>query len=187
MTRRRTVVAMMLLIFAVAACKKEGGAAGAPGASSLSKYPGTEEGAKQLLPEIRGSDAKAMTLALRPTSADYKAVFTDDVAGKLEEAYAKLWSDPNAVIGADPANTELALWKATSEELQQWTGEASANFPGGYKRVAAKLKPGLVVYRWKYVKPGETAGMAYDGLIHVNGRWSWYPKPWRMMGGDGGE
>lgn len=28
-------------------------------------------------------------------------------------------------------------------------------------------------------------GMAYDGLIYVNGHWAWFPKPWRVLGGDG--
>lgn len=181
---RRPVILMVLLLLSFAACKKEGGAGAPGGASATSKYPGTEDGARQLLTDIRSGDAKAMTQALRPASADFKAVFADDVVAQVEAAYDKLWSDPNAVIGADPANTELKLWKATTEELQAWGGEAAANFPGGYQRAAAKLKPGLVVYRWKYVKPGESAGMAFDGLIHVNGHWTWYPKPWRVLGGE---
>jgi hypothetical protein len=46
------------------------------------------------------------------------------------------------------------------------------------KRVAEHLKPGLTLYRFKFVKPGETVGMAYDGLVHVNGHWVMLPKPW---------
>ena len=45
-------------------------------------------------------------------------------------------------------------------------------FPGGYKRVADKFKPGLTVYRWKYVKPGEKLGMSFDGLVYVNNHWA---------------
>jgi hypothetical protein len=89
------------------------------------------------------------------------------------------------VIGASPANTELALFKATTDELQQ--GAAAANeFPGGYKRIADKFKPGLTIYRWKYVKPGEKLGMAFDGLVNVNGHWVWFPKSWRILGAGGG-
>jgi len=168
------------LALTVVGCKKEGGAA------ATSKYPGTEEGAKQLLTDVRVSpDAKAMTLALKPTSDDYKAVFVDAAAAKAEAGYEKLWSDPKAVIGASPANTELLLSKATTDDLQKWTSDAEANFPGGYKKVADKLAPGLTVYRWKYAKPGEKLGMAYDGLIFVNGHWAWFPKPWRVLGADG--
>lgn len=175
---RRSAWLLVLVVAFAAACKKEGGSA------ALSKYPGTEEGARQLLTDLRTGDAKAMTAALKPTSADYKAVFTDDVAAKAEEGYGKLWSDPKVAIGADPANTELLLSKATSDDLKQWTPQAEADFPGGYKRVGDKLKPGLTFYRWKYAKPGEKLGMAFDGLVHVNGRWAWFPKPWRVVGGE---
>lgn len=179
----RHTMSVLILLVALVGCKKEPGATGAP-----SKYAGTEEGARQLLTEIRSGDAKAMTQALRPGSADYKAVFVEDAAAEAEAGYEKLWSDPRAVISADPANSELLLSKATSEELQQWSGAAASDFPGGYRRIAAKLKPGLVVYRWKYVKPGETSGMSYDGLIFVGERWLWFPKPWRVLAsaGEGG-
>jgi hypothetical protein len=176
---RRSLVVLVVLAFVAVACKKEGG-----GGEAVAKYPGTEEGAKQLLTDIRTGDAAAMTKALKPTSADYKAVFEGDAAAKAEAAYEKLWSDPKAVIGAKPENTELLLSKATTDDLKKWTAEAEASFPGGYKRVAEKLKPGLTVYRWKYTKPGEKLGMSFDGLIHVNGRWAWFPKPWRAVGGD---
>jgi hypothetical protein len=169
------VFVVVALALAVAACKK-GGAA--------TSVPGSEEGVRLLLTDIRTSnDARAMTLSLRPTSADYRAVFVDDAAAKAEAAYEKLWNDPKAVITASPASTELVLFKATTEELQKWTGAAESDFPGGYKRVADRFKPGITVYRWKYVKPGEQLGMAYDGLIYVNGHWAWFPKPWRALAG----
>lgn len=176
---RRSVFVVIALTFAVVGCKKSGGG------GALSKYAGTEEGAKQLLTDIRTSrDARAMTLALKPASADYRAVFVDDAAAKAEASYDKLWSDPKAVIAADPANTELVLFKATTDELQKWAPSAEAEFPGGYKRIANRYKPGLTVYRWKYVKPGEKLGMAYDGLIYVHDHWAWFPKPWRALGGE---
>lgn len=179
---RRSLLVFVALAFAVVACKKEGGGA------ATSKYPGTEEGARQLLTDLRtSSDAKGMTLALKPSSDDYKAVFVGDAAAKAEAGYEKLWSDPKAVIAASPANTELLLSKATTDDLQKWTSEAEANFPGGYKRVADKFKPGLTVYRWKYAKPGEKLGMAFDGLVFVNNHWAWFPKPWRVLGGEGGD
>ena len=179
---RRCLFVFVALSFAVMACKKGGG-----GGAELSKYAGTEEGAKQLLTDIRVSnDAKAMTLALKPSSADYKAVFVDDTAAKAEAGYDKLWSDPKAVISAAPENTELTLSKVTTDDLQKWTPQAEADFPGGYKRVADKFKPGLTVYRWKYVKPGEKLGMSFDGLVYVNNHWAWFPKPWRVLSGNGG-
>jgi hypothetical protein len=171
MITRRWFLAALLV---VAACKK--------GGADLSKYPGTEEGAKQLLTDIRSGDAAAMTKSLRPTSADYKAVFTDEFADKAEKGYDQLWSDAKTVIAADPANTELKLSGATTDDIAKWTPQVEADFPGGYKKVASFFKPGLTVYRWKYTKPGEPLGMAYDGLVYVNGHWAWFPKPWRIKG-----
>lgn len=147
--------------------------------SSSSKYPGTAEGAKAMLTDVRTSpDARAMTMSLRPTTKDYQAVFAPELADKAEKTNDKLWADPKAVISADPANTELVIFSATSEELKSGAGAAS-DFPGGYRKVAEKLQPGLTWYRWKYTKPGSTLGMAYDGLVFVNGHWAWFPKPWR--------
>jgi hypothetical protein len=149
-------------------------------------FAGTEEGARQLLSDIRTGDARAKTQALKPTSADYKAVFSDDEVANAEAGYAKVWGDPNVVMSAEPEQTELRLWKATSEELQQGASAARA-FPGGYKQLVGKLKPGLTLYSWKYVKPGATAGMAYDGLVFVNDHWAWFPKPYRAIRGRLGE
>ena len=32
-----------------------------------------------------------------------------------------------------------------------------------------------------FVEPGESLGLAFDGLIFVNGRWVLMPKPWRVL------
>ena len=48
--------------------------------------------------------------------------------------------------------------------------------------MAAQIKPGLKVYRFKFVEPGEDLGMAFDGLVNVNGHWRIFPKPWRVAG-----
>jgi len=176
MTRRFILLALAGI--ALAACHKKG-------SDATSKYPGTEDGAKQMLTDLRtSSDAAGMTKALQPTSADYKAVFTDDFAAKAEKGYAELWNDPKTVITADAANTELKLSKATTDDIKAWTPAVEADFPGGYQKVKDDFKPGLTVYRWKYTKPGETLGMAYDGLIYVNNHWAWFPKPWRLARGE---
>ena len=178
---RRTILLAALAAIALTACSKKGG-----GSEALSKYPGTEDGAKQLVTDIAASsDAAGMTKALKPTSADYKAVFTDDFASKAEKGYEELWNDPKAVITrGDAGNTELKLSKATTDDIKAWTHDVEMDFPGGYQKVGQYFKPGLTVYRWKYVKPGETLGMAYDGLIYVNSHWAWFPKPWHIARGE---
>ena len=79
---------------------------------------------------------------------------------------------------ASVSNTNEIHWDRFS---QQWNLDAAFhhNFPS---YLVGKLKPGVVLYRWKFVKPGSTIGMAYDGLAHVNGHWVFIPKPWRDAG-----
>ena len=155
-------------------------AATASAPSSVGKYPGTDAGVRQLLTDMRTGDAKALAAMLKPNANDYEAVFSKEFATKAAKAYEALWGAASAVTPADPANTVLKFTKATRDDLVQWTPQVAADFPGGYKKVASFFKPGIVVYRWKYSKPGESLGMAYDGLVFVNGHWAWFPKPWKV-------
>jgi hypothetical protein len=121
----------------------------------------------------------ALSAGLKPQRKDYDAVFTADVAERVATKYEALWGSA-PVFAPNEGQTELLVRKATTEELQAWTGDAN-EFPGGYKKAAPKLKPGLVFHAFKFVKPGETTGMAYDGLVLVDGRWRIFPKPWRVL------
>lgn len=145
--------------------------------------PGTEAEATKLLQEFLkpGADPKTLSKQLRPTPADYAAVFEADVAKTVEAVYAPAWEAGQLVVAPKPGQTEVKVFSATSEEMKAGTGSA-ADFPGGWKQVAPKLKPGLTIYRFKFVEPGKDLGMAFDGLIHVNGHWRIFPKPWRALG-----
>lgn len=144
--------------------------------------PGTEEGAKQLLEAFLKPDADhaALSKALRPTSADYAAVYGKEMGEKLEKMYAAPWDAGQLVVKPNEGQTELKLFKATSEELKSGA-ENAKEFPGGYKKVAESLQGGQTLYRFKFVKPGADSGMAFDGLVHVNGHWVIMPKPWRAL------
>lgn len=162
-----------LFALAIAACSKAGAAS----------QPGTEAGARALLAEFLkpGTDRAALTKALKPSHADYTAVFSGDDADKAEKAYSALWDSKDAVFEPKEGQTELKLFSATSEELKAHA-PAAREFPGGWAKVTDSLKPGLTFYRWKFVRPGEDLGMAFDGLVHVNGHWAVFPKPWRALG-----
>ena len=153
------------------------------GSTAASTHPATEAGAKALLAEFvkPGADHAALSKNLRPTAEDYKAVFEPDLAAKAESVYGPAWEAGQLVVAPKEGQTEVKVFSATSEELKSWSGGA-AEFPGGYKDVAAQIKPGLKVYRFKFVEPGQDLGMAYDGLVNVNGHWRIFPKPWRVAG-----
>lgn len=145
-------------------------------------HPGTPEGAKALLQEFvkPGADCAALSRALRPNKEDYAAVFAGDMATQAEAGYEPAWNDGKIVIRPKETQTEVKVWSATTEEIKNGAGNAP-EFPGGYQRVAPHLKDGLTLYRFTFVEPGQEYGMAYDGLVYVNGRWAIFPKPWRVM------
>jgi hypothetical protein len=149
---------------------------------NAAEFPGTEAGATSLLKEFvkPGADHAALSKQLRPTTADYAAVFEADVSAKVESLYAPAWDAGQMVVAPKAGQSEIKIFSATSDELKSWTG-AAAEFPGGWKQAAPKLKPGLKIYRFKFVEPGQDLGMAFDGLIHINGQWRIFPKPWRAM------
>ena len=148
------------------------------------KFPATDAGAQAMLAEFLkpGADVKALSLSLRPTKADYEAVFEKPFAARLEEMYDAPWKSGKIVIAAKPGQTQVLLRKVASTDVRKWSNQASDVLPGGYQRIASDFKPGQTIYAFKFVKPGETLGMAYDGLVHVNGQWRIFPKAWRAKG-----
>lgn len=161
------------------------GAMGGGGGQSTAKFPGTKDGAKALLQEFLkpDTDKKKLTMELRPTKEDYRAFYADEsTAARAETFYDKLWSSGDAVVAPKEGQTELKLFSATTEDLKNSKGEAS-EFPGGFTSLAEtdNLKPNQTFYAFKFVKPGESLGMAFEGLTYVNGHWRLFPKPWRFM------
>lgn len=125
------------------------------------------------------ADFKKLTADLKPTSADYAAYFDTSVAAEAEKNYDTLWNNSPA-FQPQAGQTELLLYKATTEEIKNKTGEG-ADFPGGYADVIDKIKPNQTIYHFKFVKPGETLGMAFDGLVYINSHWVLFPKPWKTI------
>jgi len=145
-------------------------------------FPGTLEGATKLVLQFTDPDINkaALTRLLRPKGKDYKSVFQGKAAKQAYEGYLSPWDQGKIVIRPKPGQDKVLLWSATTAELQQGTGDAPV-FPGGYQRVAPHLKKGLTFYRFKFVRPGDELGYAWEGLVYVNGHWVIFPKPWRVI------
>lgn len=151
--------------------------------ATTTKFPGTRDGAQALLGEFLKADTnkKNLTMELKPTKEDYRAFYIDEeTAAKAEAFYEKMWSSADTAVAPKEGQTELRLAMATTEQLKNYEGDFS-EFPTAMISAADHyLKPNLTLYAFKFVKPGETTGMAYEGLTHVNGRWRLFPKPWRF-------
>ena len=145
-------------------------------------YPPTAEGAKALLQEFvkPGADWAALSKPLQPTTSDYATVFEAQTAAKVQAVYDPAWKAGQIVIKPNPGQTEVLLDGVPTAEVRAWTPKAANILPGGWAKMQGEIKEGLTIYRFKFVEPGKTIGMAYDGLIHVNGQWRVFPKAWRV-------
>ncbi len=143
--------------------------------------PGSEEDARALLSRFLdpATDRVALTASLLPSPEDIRAVYDEPLASGLIAAYEGRLV-PGVEIGPGEGQSTLLTWAASTGELRAG-GDAMRYFPMGYRDVAQYMKPGLTMLRFKFVRPGESSGMAYDGLVWVNGRWVWIPKPWRGL------
>ncbi|MEU4243420.1 hypothetical protein [Actinoplanes sp. NPDC026619] len=97
---------------------------------------------------------------LRPRDGDYAKVFRPAACERARERYERLWSGPIDFRHPDPeARVEIDVVRA---------GES------------ATLVPGRAWASWRYVVPGQTAGLSYDGLVWCDDHWAWFPKPHRL-------
>jgi hypothetical protein len=116
---------------------------------------------------------------LRPQAGDFARVFKADAVNRATEGYNVMWNAPPPSFGK-AGQTEVLTWACDTESLAN-ENEFSDAFPGGYRKIAHLLQPGLVWVAFKFVEPGRTTGMSYDGLVRIGERWAWFPKPFRFL------
>ncbi|HGG04955.1 MAG TPA: hypothetical protein ENK28_05800 [Aliiroseovarius sp.] len=140
-----------------------------------------EDSARALLMKFLDpkADRAAMTAELKPSEADVRAVYKDPLATRLVEAYDSMFQ-PGVAIGPNKGQTDLLLVVTTTSDLIRGA-DVLGSFPGGYSKVTRFLNPDIPIARFKFVKPGEDIGMAFDGLVFVNDHWVLMPKPWRLV------
>lgn len=125
----------------------------------------------------RAAERAEMTALLRPQDADYERVFIDKVVPLARAAYGTLWTSVPPISGR-AGHAVVFAWVCMSE---QFGTPAASRFPGGYARIAPALRPGVPWFCWKFVAPGRTLGVSYDGLVRLDDRWLWFPKPWKVL------
>jgi hypothetical protein len=140
------------------------------------------EQAIPVLAALVGPDGPARVAALRPQPADYARVFTQEVAARAQVAYEALWVRPPEIDRLDVGQLKLQVDAAPAGMLRE-ENELSRHFPGGYRALAPYLQPQRIWFVWRYLRTDAASGMRYDGLVHLEGRWVWFPKPYRVVGG----
>jgi hypothetical protein len=120
-----------------------------------------------------------MIYALRPLPADYARVFAAEAVEQAQAGYAELWQTPPLwPIKRD--QTMLRVDVAQAEDFLE-DGPRAAAFPGGYRSIAHHLLPGRLWVCWEYFAPEVGSGLSFDGLVRLDDRWAWFPKPWRVL------
>jgi hypothetical protein len=123
---------------------------------------------QKIAKSLRGDGA--LLLKLKPTAAQIAAI-----AATMEDA-ALLADYTEKLFASLPAGGLTAKDGQTAELVV-----GPADLPGGYQQQAAHFSKDVAIYGFKYVAPGETIGMAYDGLVLVDGKWVMIPKMWRAF------
>ena len=131
-------------------------------------FAGPVDEVKKLADSLRGN--KEALMKLKPTAAQIAQIAATDEDAKALAGYAgQLFASiPATGIDGKPGQTETLVTSGDS-------------LPGGYAQQAAHFKKGVAIYGFKYVVPGETSGMAFDGLVKVGETWVMIPKAWRAF------
>ncbi len=140
----------------------------APGSATDAGSAG--ENVRRIAAELR--DSLGNVEGLKPGEAQIKAICATAEAAEKLTAYVK------SVYAEIPREGSAA--KADQTEILV-TGPSLSDLPGGYSKQANHFKPGVQFYGFKYVMPGETLGMSYDGIFQVDGKWYFIPKAWRAF------
>lgn len=127
------------------------------------------------------AERRAALFALRPEPGDYAPLFAPHAVLPARRAYQAWWAAPD-LPEPKPGQTSVLITAAVAADLVRGVGDGAA-FAGGWRRLGDVLRPDGVWLRFVFLRPGESAGTAYEGLAAVGGRFVWFPKPWRMLAG----
>lgn len=129
---------------------------------------GPADEVKKIAESLRGN--KEALMKLKPTAEQIAQITATDEDAKALSAYTEqvFASIPATGIDGKPGQTEVLVTSGDS-------------LPGGYAEQAAHFKKGVAIFGFKYVVPGETSGMAFDGLVKLGDTWVMVPKAWRAF------
>jgi hypothetical protein len=139
------------------------------------------EQAIPVLASLAGPGGATEVEALRPRAEDFPRIFRPEIAEAARAAYEDLWRSPPRVEPLASSSVELEVVACPAGMLGE-ENELSRRFPGGYRSLAPLLMTDRVWFVWRYLRPGAEAGMRYDGLVRIDDRWVWLPKPYRVVG-----
>ena len=136
--------------------------------------------------------ALALTNSVIPDEAALRKGLKDGVApealAQALEFFTKQLPSEDAkrakLFRADPANTEVRTYAATTEDLLKYEKGSTAfmQFPGGARKLAETvLRPGTTYHEVVLSKPGADAGMKFHLFYWTGDRWAMLGPLWRAI------
>jgi hypothetical protein len=146
---------------------------------SLAAAEVVRQAVRPLLAALGRDRTGELVARLRPRAEDYERVFQPESVEIARRGCEELWQTGFQVqVPASQSEIHISVVPAG---MFSGDNEMSRCFPEGYRRIARQLQPQRVWVAWEYFKPGETSGLAFDGLVWCDDHWSWFPKPFRLF------
>lgn len=135
--------------------------------------------AREVLPSFFGPSGRPLA-DLKPTDAAIEQVFVETARAAAKDAYAALWAGA-APLPLPPEGTTPQISVALAEDFASGEPRSKA-FANGYRTIADRLVAGVPWFIIRFVKPGATIGLAFDGFVRLGDRqFAWFPKPWKLL------
>jgi len=129
---------------------------------------------------IGAANPAELSAALRPSDADYAAVFGPELVDQAREKYGALWAAGSLHITV-PRDRENVLIAACTAGGLSFPNQHSRHFHPRMAAMSEKLVRRRTWLTWKYLRPGEERGQLYDGLVWIDDHWAWFPHTWELL------
>ena len=136
--------------------------------------------AEPILKAIANDFTGQYVQTLKPKDTDYEQVFVGKAVAVARQTYTSMWNKGFKIEHPTSVQNDIHCYVAPAGFLTKYN-PLSRYFPQGYQSIAGWLNPHRVWVTWSYLKPGSTSGLSYDGLVFVDNRWVWFPKPYRIL------
>ncbi len=145
--------------------------------AQLETLAGTQLIAASALPLIAEFADRQVMLDHLPTREDCALLFEPQIADGVADALqSQSW--PENGIKAQPASVEDVF--AGPAGLLRWPNRVSDRFPRGYRTIAGWMLPSRIWLGWTGQLPSG-GQLRFDGLVFAEGRWIFFPRPWRII------
>lgn len=127
-------------------------------------------------------DSNTLLFNAQPSLGDCRQVFSDEYYLLIHQMYSVFYF--SMLERGDNMNDKVHdkdVYHVSSSDLTE-IKDKNHKLPGGMSEIAGELRPGKFRYHSiSFKKRSEQYGMSFSIWIFLNGRWVFFPKPWRLV------